>query len=380
MLVGGGSGGHITPLLAVANQIKRDDSSAEVYIVTERFGKFGQLLDNRSNDFRLLHIFAGKLRRYHGETWAKRMFDLKTIGLNLRDTIMLAAGFFESIWLLARIRPKIVFIKGGYVGVPVGLACRLMRVSYITHDSDASAGLTNRLIGPGARLNAVGMPVDSYKYDPKKMVYVGVPVGSEYTTSTRKKDYKNDLGLNKNEQLILVLGGSNGAQRLDKIIHGALKSFLSDNHKTRVIHQVGRNNEDIYDDYPKHLRDRIETVRFLNPLAPYSKAADVIVSRAGATAIAEFAALKKAVILVPHPELVGGHQVENASVLERGGGALVLDEKEATEDPSKMKIALSELASSDAKRQKISKNLKELIPSNATQRLSGLLVDLAKGA
>lgn len=379
LLVGGGSGGHITPLLAVANQLIKDDSSTQVHIATERFGKFSDLFVDNPGGYTLHRIFAGKLRRYHGESWLRRLTDIKTILLNIRDGILLAIGTIEAVYLLARLRPKVVFIKGGYVGLPLGLACRVFRIPYITHDSDASPGLTNRLIGGGAKLNAVGMKNGAYSYSPDKTVYVGVPVESEYKEKTLNKDSRQKLGLKPDDRLILVLGGSNGAQRLDRIMYKSLRRLLSENKNIRLIHQVGKDNENIYTDYPSELKERITAARFLSPLVNFSSAADIIISRAGATAIAEFAALGKPIILVPHPELTGGHQVSNANALDESDAACVVEEAAATKNPSLMTEAISQLLKSKKIREKISKNLHNFMDADATERISKLLLSEAEG-
>jgi len=180
LLVGGGSGGHITPLLAIASEIKKLRKDYRVAVISERLGIFNHLFDN-AQDIDDLHLInAGKFRRYYGRSFFKHFFDPKTFLLNLRDLFRFIFGIVESFWLLAHIRPDIIFIKGGYVGVPVGLIARLLRIPYVTHDSDAKPGLTNRLVGKKALFNAVGMPTNNYKYNEDKMVYVGVPIGNEF--------------------------------------------------------------------------------------------------------------------------------------------------------------------------------------------------------
>lgn len=380
LLVGGGSGGHITPLLAVAEQIKNDRPDTFVYAVSERFGTFNHIFKRSSSIDKVHHVFAGKLRRYHNESWFRRLTDVKTILLNLKDGVLLGVGFFESIILLLRLRPDVIFIKGGYVGVPLGFASRLLRIPYITHDSDAKAGLTNKLIGSGAVKNAVGAPPEMYPYAPEKIIYTGVPIEKTYRTFSNA-DYKSErsrLGIKQEEFLILILGGSNGAQRIDRIMHLVLADILKKHTKTRIIQQVGAGNENMYVDYPTGLAARTTTSRFLSPVSSYCKAADLVISRAGATAISELASLKKPVVLIPHPELTGGHQLHNAKMLEEAEAAVVINEKEALSSPKIMKNILDNLISSSDKRSKIAGNLNKSLASDAAEKISKLLLQAGK--
>ena len=378
MLVGGGSGGHITPLLAVAKKLKQKDASLQLTIVSERGGKFSHLIDQDKKLFSNVEkIFAGKLRRYHGESWTSRLFDFKTNLLNIRDLFLLFLGFFESFGMLALHRPDVIFIKGGFVGVPIGLAAGILRIPYITHDSDALAGLTNRLIGSHATLHAVGMPPEFYNYPKSKMIFVGVPVGADFApiTDTQKLAAMQQLGLGKDDQVLLITGGSNGAQRLDDAFRLIVSELIDSHPKLSIIHQVGQGNEDIYQDFPSEIKQKIRVETFLKPLSRYSAAADVIVARGGATAIAEFAAQKKACVIIPNPYLTGGHQLHNARVLENNKAAIIVDEGS---DSSELLHAINRLIDSKRDQEEFGANLHKLIPSDATERLSEVLLEQLK--
>ncbi len=380
MLVGGGSGGHITPLLAVAKNLKGKEPSLKVAIVSERGGRFSSLIDQEKELFsRRRKIFAGKLRRYHGESWSARLFDVKTNLLNIRDLFLLGFGFFESLGFLIFNRPKIIFIKGGFVGVPIGFAAAILRIPYITHDSDALAGLTNRLIGSRAILHAVGMPPEFYDYPKDKMVFVGVPIGEDFTPVSEKEKQQSvkDLGLENDGQVLLITGGSNGAQRLDEAFRRIVSELIDTHPNLSIIHQVGKDNEDIYDDFPSEIKKKIRVETFLKPLSRYSTAADVIVARSGATAIAEFAAQAKACVIVPSPYLTGGHQLYNAQVLERNKAAIIVDEGS---DANELLHAISRFLDHKSDRERFGANLHKLIPSDATERLSDVLLAQLKKA
>lgn len=376
LLVGGGSGGHITPLLAVAKEIKLIDMDARVYAMAERHGKFNSLFVNQPQLTSVYTIYAGKLRRYHGESWLRRVLDIKTIFLNLRDAILLVLGFFESIIRLLILRPDVIFIKGGYVGVPVGFAARVLRIPYITHDSDAMPGLTNRLIGKAAKINAVGMPASNYDYPKNKMAFVGVPVGADYFSPTLDKmtdQTRSDYGVPAGSQVLLVMGGSNGAQKLDSIVSAVVEKLLHDNSRLFIIHQVGKGNENIHKSLPEQYQSRIVATRFISPLAPVVSLADVVVSRAGATAISELASLAKAVILVPSPDLAGGHQLKNAKAFSDQQAAISLDEALLIDDPSILLATLEKLLNNPADAKKLGQTLNSVTELGAASKIADLL-------
>lgn len=344
-------------------------------------GGFSHLFEDSKEDFwSVYYINAGKFRRYHGEKWFKKLIDVKTAALNIRDVFTLIIGAAESFVLLLRIRPNVVFIKGGYVGVPVGLACRLLRIPYVTHDSDALPGLTNRVIAKKAKANAVGMSTGHYPYTKQKTIYVGIPVTDDFqeVSETVRSQRRKDLGLSGSDFLLLITGGSNGAQRLDKIAHGALKKMLDDNPKLNIAHQVGKNNEDIYSDYPVHLHSRIRIAGFFKPLSSYISAADAVITRAGATAITEIGMLKKPLIIVPNPYLTGGHQLKNADVYAHRKAALVVNEHHALQDPKLLSSAINKILKSPALADSLADNLHAMIKKNSAEKISELLINIAK--
>lgn len=380
-MVGGGSGGHITPLIAIAEELKREHPKIEVTVISERTGSFNHLLEGAEEKVdSIVYIDAGKYRRYHGEAWYKKLFDWQTILFNIRDIFRLGFGTLESFFLLLKIRPNVVFIKGGYVGVPVGLASRLLRIPYVTHDSDAAAGLTNRIIARKARLNAVGMPVENYNYPQEKMAYVGIPVTEDFLHMDEevRRIKRKDLDLASSDFLIFVTGGSNGAQRMDKIIHASLRKLLEENPRLNIAHQVGKGNEEIYADYPFHLHARIRVAGFFRPISAYLSAADLVVARAGATSIAEIGLSRKPLIIIPNPYLSGGHQLKNAEVYADKKAAIIVNEQQALRDPDLLADNIARLVKSKDTREALAKKLHAMVPADSAQKISRLLVNVAK--
>jgi UDP-N-acetylglucosamine--N-acetylmuramyl-(pentapeptide) pyrophosphoryl-undecaprenol N-acetylglucosamine transferase len=377
LLTGGGSGGHITPLLAVARELKKKSPKSRLHYVGERGSQFDSLLDNDRALFeKTSTVYSGKLRRYHGESWLKRAVDIKTILLNIRDVFLVSLGFLQSLFILALNRPDIIFIKGGYVGLPLGLAARLLRVPYITHDSDAVAGLTNRLIGKGARVNAVGMRGGSYPYPKDKIKEVGVPCRDSFKRLNKgeAREVKRKLDLLKNGQVLLITGGSQGARRINEALANTVASIFDNNQDLTIVHQMGKGNGDQYGSYN---HPRLRKLEFIDNLEEYSGVSDLIITRAGASTLAEYARQEKPCIVVPSPYLAGGHQLRNAETLDKAGAAVILSEKQLADSQTAQKT-IQNLLADPVRRAELGKNLSGVMIAGADKRLAELILDNGK--
>lgn len=378
--MGGGSGGHITPLLAVANQLKIDHPKSQIVVITEKRGAFNHMFEGSRPIDNIYLINAGKYRRYYGRSLLRRIIDIQSLLLNVRDVFRIVLGLLESIILLIKIKPDVVFIKGGYVGVPVGIACRLLKKIYVTHDSDAVPGLTNKLIAKHAAINMVGMPPAFYPYPTDKIRFVGVPVTDEFINPNlpARHSTRKDLGVDKDDFLLLITGGSNGAQRLDRAVHRAIRPLLEGYSNLRIVHQVGKNNEKIYEDYPLKLHSRLRVSAFLKPLSNYIQAADAVLARAGATSIAEIGHLKKPLLVVPNTFLAGGHQSKNAELLANEQAAIIINESQALEDPAELISQLKLIITNPNRRRELAENLYKLTCNDANIKISKILSGLIK--
>lgn len=365
--MGGGSGGHITPPLAVAHKLKTKYKSLKIDFVIEKGSRFLDL-PKESADVDTVHtIFAGKWRRYHGESFLQHLADIPSLLKNIRDLFLFGLGFIQSLFLLRRVRPDVVFIKGGFVGVPIGLVCALFKIPYLTHDSDALPGLANRIISKWAKMHLVGMPVEFYNYPEDRMQHVGVPVGDRFTalTETQVKRVRSKLNIPEKFRVLLITGGSLGAKRLNEAIQPVVEELVEEDEQLFVVHQTG-------EDEPRYRKNtRVSEQKFIPDMADYSNASDVIVSRAGATNIAEFAALSKPVVLVPNPQLTGGHQLKNAKQLRDAGAVEVISEPDVNSDQT-VKL-LRELLRDKNKRTKLGETLHKTVRTDATDEISTIL-------
>lgn len=381
-MTGGGSGGHITPILAVARELKKLQPQARVIYIGQRGDALSDVPQKDSNIDEAYFISAGKLRRYHGEG-IQQVLHLPTTAKNVRDAFRTVRGFGQSYWLLKRLRPDVIFVKGGFVGVPVGLAAATLGIPFVTHDSDALPGLANRLIARWAAVHAVALPKEVYQYPPSKTVTVGVPISHQYQMVNAKQQaaFRNELGLAPEGRMLFVTGGGNGAQRLNSAVVACGAHLLQRYADLTIVHVAGRALEaDVRRAYQQELgkqtaQQRVHVHGFVHELYRYSGAADVVITRAGATTMAEFAAQGRACVVVPNPQLTGGHQLKNAQALVDRRAVKLVGEDKLARDPLALMPVLTDLFDHPKKQQELGANLHKLAKLDATKRLAVLLLD-----
>jgi UDP-N-acetylglucosamine--N-acetylmuramyl-(pentapeptide) pyrophosphoryl-undecaprenol N-acetylglucosamine transferase len=376
VLSGGGTGGHITPILAVAHELKRQDPSVRIVYIGEREGRFAGLLDQNTDIDEIKTVFAGKFRRFHGESWFKRLLDVKTNFLNIRDLFYFGIGFLQSIVLIKKLRPDVVFLKGGFVGVPVGLSAAFWHIPFVTHDSDALPGLANRITARWARYHATGMPAEFYQYPKDATVHVGVLVSTAYqpVTDEIKKQYRSQIGIPEDAEMLLITGGSLGATAINQAIRSIVPHMLEHDPKLYVVHQVGKGKQAVYVDFS---HERLRVLEFLQPMHVYTGASDVVVSRAGANTIAELGVQGRAVILVPNPILTGGHQTKNADHLLEKQAVIVVPEAELATGGAALEAAITDLFTDVDTRKVLGQTLQSITISDAASKLASLLLEVA---
>lgn len=329
----------------------------------------------------MVFINAGKFRRYHGKAFRGLLYP-KVLALNLMDLIRFPASVLASRRILKRFKPDIIFSKGSFVAVPVGLAARWLGIPIVTHDSDSTPGLANRIVGRGAKIHATGMPPEFYPYKKSSVRQVGIPIDPRIKKVTPKLQaaIKTVLKLPKQSRVLLVSGGGNGSKRLNDLTCAIAKELLENDLSLYIIHLTGKSHESVvrqaYKNLPEVVRERIIIRGYSPDFHAYVTAADVVITRAGATTLAELAAAGKACIIVPAPFLSGGHQLKNAQYLADKDAAVVLPDEVA---PDELLVTVKSLLDNNGRRYELARNLYATAITDASERIAELILQTAHG-
>jgi UDP-N-acetylglucosamine--N-acetylmuramyl-(pentapeptide) pyrophosphoryl-undecaprenol N-acetylglucosamine transferase len=381
VLTGGGSGGHITPILAVAAELKWLNPKVKLVYIGQRGDSLGDIPAHDPHIDQVFTVRAGKFRRFHGEGF-KQLLDIPTIAKNIRDVFFVAIGTYQSWRLMRQIKPNVVFSRGGFVSVPVVVGAKLRHIPYITHDSDLLPSLANRLIARWATLHAVAFDKELYPYPADKTVTTGIPLNKNFkpVTSELQKRYRGELDIPASSKMVFVIGGGLGSQDVNAAVADAVPHLLEDFKDLYVVHAAGRSNvaelEKTYDDTVATAdSSRLQVHSFIHDVYRYSGAADIIVTRAGATNLAEFAVQGKACIVIPSSFLAGGHQLKNAEYLVEQGAAVVLNTEDLIADPNRLARHISNLLQAPAEQKKLGTELAKLAQPNATHQIAQLILE-----
>lgn len=380
LAVGGGSGGHVTPVVAVLREIKKSNPDSEVRFWCDR--KFAtqavSIMSNFDKNIPVHRIFSGKLRRYHHLSVLRQLLWPSLVLKNVRDGFLVLLGFFQSFFKLIIWRPDVVFTKGGYVCLPVGIAARILSIPLVIHDSDAHPGLTNRILSKWATKIATGAPLEYYSYPKERSRYVGIPVASEFHefTEFEQLEAKEKWGIRTDRPLIVVTGGGLGASRINDAIMKDLGSLLK---LGSLILVSGKwQYDEIKAIAPKN-DDNFQLHSFVsNNMNLLLGAADVVIARAGATTILELAALAKPTILIPNAKLTGGHQIKNAEVYRKAGAVKIVDEDLMIDKPSILTDVVNEILSNRKETLQMSQLFAPFARPNAATDVADMIISCVK--
>lgn len=309
ILTGGGTAGHVTPNIALLPRLR--EAGFEITYIGSYHGIEKQLLKEQKIPY--YGISSGKLRRY---------FDIK----NFSDPLKVIKGLAQSIRLMRKIKPDLVFSKGGFVSVPVILAARFCHIPSIIHESDLTPGLANKLAIPNAAKVCCNFP-ETLKYLPEdKAVLTGSPIRSELLTGNKENARKN-CNFTNEKPILFIVGGSSGSKFINDTIRGLLPELL----KTyQIIHMCGKGN---IEESLNRTAGYKQYEYIGAELSDIFALADLVISRAGANSICELLALQKPNILIPlSANASRGDQILNAQSFEKQGFSVVIEEEVITPD------------------------------------------------
>ena len=347
ILTGGGTAGHVTPNIALIPKLR--ELGFDIHYIGSYEGIEKKLIEDVNVPY--YGIASGKLRRY---------FDPK----NFSDPFRVLKGYGEARKILKKLKPDVVFSKGGFVAVPVVLAAKHLHIPVIIHESDMTPGLANKISLSAATKVCCNFP-ETMGYIPEgKAVLTGSPIREELLHGN-KLAALNLCGFAANKPVILVIGGSQGSVAVNDAVRGILPELLK---KYQVIHLCGKGK---LDSTKTDMEGYIQFEYVKKELADLFALADIVISRAGANAICELNALKKPNLLIPlSANASRGDQILNARSFERQGFSMVLEEEEITE--STLLNSIRELYQN---RQSYIDAMSESSHMNSIEKITGLIED-----
>ncbi len=322
LFAGGGTAGHINPALAIANYFCENDPNCQVMFVGTREGLETNLIPRSGYPLEFIKI--------HG-------FDRSISIKNMKNIAELPKAIRDAGEIIKRFKPDVVVGTGGYVSGPVLYAAARRHIPTLVHESNAFPGITTRILARYVDMICLGVEdAKEYLKNAKKIMVTGTPLRAALL-ETEKFEARRQLGLDE-RPYVVIFGGSLGARDFNKTVADWIAKIGADG-KYQILLGTGKMNQ--YDEVMERLKSNgvdlswlpdVRVCEYIYDMEVVMAAADVVISRAGASTLCELTALGKPAILVPSPYVTGNHQEHNARAVERGGGAVVILEKELTAD------------------------------------------------
>ncbi|MFV5702286.1 undecaprenyldiphospho-muramoylpentapeptide beta-N-acetylglucosaminyltransferase [Flavobacterium sp. XS2P12] len=356
ILSGGGTGGHIYPAIAIANELKSRFPNAEILFVGANNKMEMQKVPQAGYKIKGLWI-AGLQRRL--------TFD------NVLFPIKLLSSLLKSRTIIKDFRPDVVIGTGGFASGPLLQIAGIAGIPTVIQEQNSYPGITNKLLSKKASKICVAYE-NLERFFPKgKMILTGNPVRQDLIDiDSKRTEAIQYFNLDSKKKTLLVLGGSLGARRVNQLIEKELENILSQN--VQVIWQCGK----LYlEDYKKYNAANVQVVAFIERMDLVYAAADVIISRAGASSVSELCIVGKPVIFIPSPNVAEDHQTKNAQAIVDKKGALMLKESELD---SQFGLVFEALLKDQGKQNQLSENIKQLAMPEATKQIVDEIIKLIK--
>jgi len=366
VLTGGGTGGHIVPLITVAKKMKEKVGASDdlEFLFIGPAGELEIEMMGRVG-IPIKKILVGKMRRY---------FALQ----NFVDCLKIPLGFVQALWHLLVFMPDAVFSKGGYASLGVVLAAWIYRIPILIHESDSVPGMTNDFLGKFSTRVAVSYEEAEKDFPAAQVVLTGNPIREDIAQGDAQKA-REMFSLLESKKVIFVYGGSQGAQIINDKLINILPKLL---HKYQVIHQTGKNNYEAVTRKAGELgikagTDGYHPVAFIGEeLKDILAVADLIITRAGANSLAEVAANEKPAIVVPLEGSANNHQKKNAYAIAHWGGCMVLEESNLGENIFVSRI--EEIMNDENLQKKLGENIKRFYHPDAIDKIADGILGMIK--
>ena len=354
IISGGGTGGHIYPAIAIADELKAQDPSAQIVFV----GASGKMEMEKvpQAGYNIHGIWISGFQRK--QLWRNILFPLK-LGISLLQSLL--------IWV--RYRPDVLIGTGGFASGPMLFMGNLMGSKTLLQEQNSYPGITNKLLTKKANAIAVAYPGMERFFPKEKISYTGNPLRSSLLQIEGLKDQAlKHFGLSGNRKQLVILGGSLGAQRINELVATQLDLFNSLD--LDVIWQCGKL---YYDRYQQLATDRIKIYPFIKEMNLLYSIADIIISRAGAASVSELCLVGKITLLIPSPNVAENHQFHNANALVRQNAAILIEEKDLDQS---FETVFRAVVESPKKQLELKKNIRLMAKPEATKEIIKMINNL----
>ena len=356
IISGGGTGGHIYPAVAIANELKSRFPEAEFLFVGAKDKMEMQKVPHAGYAIKGLWI-SGIQRKL---TLDNAMFPLK-----------LASSMWNSFKIIKSFKPDVVIGTGGFASGAVLKVASMLNIPTVIQEQNSYPGITNKLLAK--RANKICVAYENLeRFFPKdKMILTGNPVRQDLINVASKSEAITYFNLDANKNTLLVLGGSLGARRINQLIEKELDFLLSQN--IQIIWQCGKLYLNDYSKYNE--KENVQVVAFIDRMDLVYAAADVVISRSGASSVSELCIVGKPTIFIPSPNVAEDHQTKNAKAISDKNGAILIKESELE---TQFETIFSDLISNESKKSELSQNIKKLAKPNATKDIVEEIIKLIK--
>lgn len=356
ILSGGGTGGHIYPAIAIANELKRRFPEAEFLFVGAKDKMEMQKVPQAGYPIKGLWI-AGLQRKL---TLQNALFPVKLI-----------SSLWEARKILKAFKPNVVIGTGGFASGPLLNVANSLNIPTLIQEQNSYPGITNKLLSKKAAKICVAYENLDRFFPKEKMILTGNPVRQDLIdVSSKREEALAYFKLDPKKKTILVLGGSLGARRINQLIEKELEHLLGQ--EVQIIWQCGK----LYlEDYSKYQSDLVQVVAFIERMDLVYAAADIVISRAGASSVSELCIVGKPVVFIPSPNVAEDHQTKNAQAIVDKKGAIMIHEKDLDEE---FGIVIEALLKDEGKQQMLGENIKNLALPMATMQIVDEIVKLIR--
>lgn len=345
IISGGGTGGHIYPAVAIANELKSRFPEAEFLFVGAKDKMEMQKVPQAGYAIKGLWI-SGIQRKL---TLDNAMFPFK-----------LVSSMWNSFRIIKSFKPDVVIGTGGFASGAVLKLASLLNIPTVIQEQNSYPGITNKLLAKKANKICVAYENLERFFPKDKMILTGNPVRQDLINEASKSEAIAYFKLDANKKTLLVLGGSLGARRINQLIEKELDFLLSQN--IQIIWQCGKLYLNDYSKYNE--KDNVQVVAFIDRMDLVYAAADVVISRSGASSVSELCIVGKPTIFIPSPNVAEDHQTKNAKAISDKNGAILIRESELE---TQFENVFSDLISNQSKQSELSQNIKKLAKPNATK-------------